>query len=81
MTSAERGTLVTIALAGNALGNYMPPMFIFPRKRFNEHFIRDEPLESIGTANGSGWMQEDDFYTFLEFFRDQVRPSKENKDI
>ncbi|XP_045778799.1 uncharacterized protein LOC123876536 [Maniola jurtina] len=79
MTSAERGTLVTIALAGNALGNHIPPMFIFPRKRFNDHFIRDGPTGSIGTANGSGWMQEEDFYTFLNFFKDQIRPSKENK--
>lgn len=79
MTSAERGTLVTIALAGNALGNHIPPMFIFPRKRFNDHFIRDGPIGSIGTANGSGWMQEEDFYIFLTFFKDQVRPSKENK--
>lgn len=79
MTSAERGTLVTIALAGNALGNHIPPMFIFPRKRFNDHFIRDGPTGSIGTANGSGWMQEEDFYIFLNFFKDQIRPSKENK--
>jgi len=79
MTSAERGTLVTIALAGNALGNHIPPMFIFPRKRFNDHFIRDAPTGSIGTANGSGWMQEDDFLIFLKFFKDQIRSSKENK--
>lgn len=79
MTSAERGTLVTIALAGNALGNHLPPMFIFPRKRFNDHFIRDGPSGSIGTANGSGWMQEEDFHTFLEFFKDHVRSSKDNK--
>lgn len=79
ITSAERGTLVTIALAGNALGNHIPPMFIFPRKRFNDHFIRDGPTGSIGTANGSGWMQEEDFYIFLKFFKDQIRSSKENK--
>ncbi|XP_039751300.1 uncharacterized protein LOC120627373 [Pararge aegeria] len=79
MTSAERGTLVTIALAGNALGNHIPPMFIFPRKRFNDHFIRDGPSGSVGTANGSGWMQEEDFYVFLKFFKEQIRPSKENK--
>lgn len=74
MTSAERGTLVTLALAGNAIGNYIPPMFIFPRKRFHEHFIRDGPTGSVGTANGSGWMQEDDFHFFLEHFKNHVRP-------
>lgn len=79
MTSAERGTLVTLAFAGNALGNYIPPMFIFPRKRFQEHFIRDGPTGSVGTANGSGWMQEDDFHFFLEHFTNHVRPTKEQK--
>nr|XP_023028069.1 uncharacterized protein LOC111516119 [Leptinotarsa decemlineata] len=61
MTSAERGNLVTLASAGNAIGNYILLMFVFPRKRFQEHFIRDGPTGSIRTANGSGWMQEDDF--------------------
>lgn len=81
MTSAERGTLVTLALAGNAIGNYIPPMFIFPRKRFQEHFIRDGPVGSVGTANGSGWMQEDDFHAFLEHFKTHVRPSKEHRTL
>ncbi|XP_045456095.1 MFS-type transporter clz9-like [Melitaea cinxia] len=79
MTSAERGTLVTLALAGNAVGNYIPPMIIFPRKRFQEHFIRDGPVGSVGTANGSGWIKEDDFYFFLEHFKNHVRPSKEQR--
>lgn len=79
MTSAERGTLVTLALAGNAIGNYIPPMFIFPRKRFQDNFIRDGPVGSVGTANGTGWMQEDDFHFFLEHFKSHVRPSKEQK--
>lgn len=69
MTSTKRGTLVTIALAGNAIGNCIPPMFIIPRKRFNDHCIRDGPSGSIGVANGSGWIQEDDFYLFLEHFK------------
>lgn len=33
VTSAERGTLVTVAFAVNALGNVIPPLFIFPRVR------------------------------------------------
>ncbi|VEN49389.1 unnamed protein product [Callosobruchus maculatus] len=81
MTSAERGTLVTLALAGNAIGNYIPPMFIFPRKRFQDHFIRDGPTGSVGTANGSGWMHVDDFHFFLQHFVNHVRPSKEKKTL
>lgn len=56
VTSGERGTLVTVACAGNALGNMIPPMFIFPRVHFKEHFIRDGPPGCIGAANKSGWM-------------------------
>lgn len=79
MTSTERGTLVTLALARNALGNYIPPMFIFNRKRFQKHFIRYSPTGSVGTANGSGWMQEDDFHFFLEHSKNYVRPTKEQR--
>lgn len=40
ITSAERGTLVTIAFAANALGHAMPPLFVFPRIRYQNHFVR-----------------------------------------
>ncbi|GFR78129.1 tigger transposable element-derived protein 6-like protein [Elysia marginata] len=39
VVSAERGTLITLACAVNAIGNYVPPMLIFPRKNFRDHFI------------------------------------------
>uniref|UniRef100_A0A2A4K4E0 HTH CENPB-type domain-containing protein n=1 Tax=Heliothis virescens TaxID=7102 RepID=A0A2A4K4E0_HELVI len=81
VTSAERGVLVTVATAVNAIGNSIPPMFIFPRKRFQDHFIRDAPQGSTGSANGSGWMQEEDFYIFLNHFKTHARPSKDNKCI
>ena len=81
MTSMERGRLVTLAFAGNAIGNYIPPMFIFPLKRYKDHFVRDGPTGSVGRANGSGWMQEDDFYFCLEYFKNHVRPSKEKKTL
>lgn len=68
MTSAERGTLVTVAIAVNTIGNSIPPMFIFPRKRFHDHFIRDRPASSVGSANSSEWMQEDDFFILLKHF-------------
>ena len=76
VTSAERGTLVTIALAVNGIGNSTPsPIFVFPRKNFKEHFMRGAPVGSIGCANGSGWMQHDDFLLFLKHFVKMVRPS------
>ena len=44
MTFGERGTLVTIACAVQALGNSIPPFFVFPRKRYKDHFVQNGPL-------------------------------------
>ncbi|KAK0131245.1 hypothetical protein N1851_034067 [Merluccius polli] len=43
------------------------------------HFIRGGPEGSIGTANGSGWMQEDDFVVYLRHFVHYTRPTDDNK--
>lgn len=64
ITSAERGELVTVVCAVNATGNAVPPMFIFPRVRYKDHFIT--PPGSIGTSTRSGWINEDTFAEFLE---------------
>ncbi|XP_065172178.1 uncharacterized protein, partial [Atheta coriaria] len=69
VTSAERGTLVTVAFAVNALGNAVPPFFVFPRVPYHDHFVRDGSVGSIGTANPSGWIQDASFLTFLEHFK------------
>lgn len=44
MTSAERGTLVTMGLAVNAIGNSVPPIFVYPRKHFKAWFPLFSPL-------------------------------------
>lgn len=79
ITSAERGTLVTVAIAINAQGGSTPPFFVFPRIRYNDHFIRDGPIGCAGAGNASGWMQEKEFVKFLEHFKNQARPSQEHK--
>ena len=68
LTSIERGTLVTLACTINALGNVIPPMFIFPRSRYSDHFVRDGSTGCIGPGNKSGWMQEEKFPIFLKHF-------------
>ncbi|KAJ8375858.1 hypothetical protein SKAU_G00064380 [Synaphobranchus kaupii] len=79
MTSGERGSLVTVVAAVNAQGNMIPPMFIFPRKNFRQHFIQAAPCGSIGAANGSGWMQEKEFVVFLQHFVSQTRATPMDK--
>lgn len=79
VTSGERGTLVTVCTAVSAVGNTVPPLFIFPRKKYHAHFIRGGPPGCIGEANGSGWMNEETFLIFMKHFVKQVRPTPENK--
>ena len=78
ITSAERGALVTVAVAISALGNMVPPFFIFPRVHYKEHFIRGGPVGSDGDTNSSGWMKEDNFRKFAKHFVKYAKPSKEN---
>ena len=51
MTSGERGSLVSIACAVNAIGNTIPPMFVSPRIHYQDHFVRDGPIGSIGSGS------------------------------
>ncbi len=57
----------------------IPPMFIFPRVNFKDHFIRDGPPGCIGAANKSGWMMEDHFLQFLKHFHHHTRASLDAK--
>jgi len=57
ITSAKRGTLVTMCLAVNAIGNFIPPMFVFSRVNYKDYFVRGGPSGCVGVANNSGWMQ------------------------
>ncbi|KAF0752460.1 DDE-1 domain-containing protein [Aphis craccivora] len=79
ITSAERGTLVTMSLAVSAVGNALPPMFIFPRVNFKDHYIRGGPPGCIGTSNKSRWMQGEEFLKFIAHFTNHVRPTIEKK--
>ncbi|XP_030747152.1 uncharacterized protein LOC115875789 [Sitophilus oryzae] len=79
IVSQERGSLVTMCIAINALGQSIPPMFIFPLKRYHEHFVRDGSQGSIGGGNKSGWMQEENFLQFIKHFAKYAKPSEENR--
>lgn len=77
MVSAERGTLVTLAMAVSATGNTVPPFFIFPRVHFRKHFLNNAPPGSAGDANPSGWMKEEHFVRYVKHFVAHAKPSIE----
>lgn len=77
ITSAERGSLMTLALAVSASGNSIPPFYIFPRKKMSPTYMEYASKESVGYANGSGWMQQDEFGKFMHHFIKYSRSSIE----
>lgn len=81
MTSAERGTNVTMIAAVNAGGGFIPPMLIFPRVNFKDFMLSGAPTGSIGGANSSGWSNETLFLQFFEHFIKFAKPSKDNPAI
>lgn len=78
VTSAERGQTVTMVLAVSAIGNSVPPMFVFPRVFFKDHFIINGPPGCIGTSYPSGWITSKSFLKFIKHFHGHVRSTKDN---
>ena len=76
MTSGERGQMVTLICAMNAIGNYLPPMFIFPRVRMVEGLLTGSPPQSVGHANPSRWTDHELFVKWLQHFVDATTALK-----
>lgn len=77
ITSAERGTLITLALAVSASGNSVPPFLIFPRKKFKNIMLANAPPGCVGAVHPSGWMTNENFLLFVQHFVQFTRCSKE----
>ena len=77
MTSAERGKNVTVVCCTNACGHYIPPFFIFGRKRMNPVFMDHAPISAKGFAQENGWMTMELFKSYLEHFVEMVKPTTE----
>jgi hypothetical protein len=81
ISSGERGQTVTVICAMSASGTFIPPMFIFPRKRMVEALMRNAPSGSIGRPSKNGWTDGTLFVDWLRHFVDMVKPRKEEPHI
>jgi len=61
----------------SAAGQCVPPMLIFPQKRWQNELIDGAPPGSIGACSGSGWITFTLFSKWLEHFINIVKPIKE----
>lgn len=78
MTSAERGSLITVVACMSPAGIFVPPMMIFPRKNMTETLMRGAPLGSIGRAHPSGWIQTYLFTRWFQHFIEFTKPSEKS---
>lgn len=78
VVSGERGTLVTAETCMSAAGNYMPIMFVFPRKKANQELLEGTPPGTSAEYHESGWMQKDIFLKWFERFITFARPTEED---
>lgn len=79
VVSQERGTLVTLCCAANAIGNMIPPFFVFPRVNVQQHWLIQAPPQSgmAGHPQASGWMTKENFVEFLKHFVKFAKPCQQ----
>lgn len=64
--SQERGTLVTVCCGVNAMGNHIPPYFVFPCVNTQQHWRLNAPpgSEIAGHSKATGWMTSENFIDY-----------------
>ncbi|XP_008182764.1 uncharacterized protein LOC100162937 [Acyrthosiphon pisum] len=78
VSSGERGKNVTVVCGMTSSEDYIPPFFIFPRKRMRPEFMAGSLPGSQGIAHESGWMTSDNFILHLNHFVKYAKPSVDN---
>ncbi|KAG8183110.1 hypothetical protein JTE90_024421 [Oedothorax gibbosus] len=81
MTTADRGTTVTMIATINAVGNSLSPFFIIPRVNFKDHMLKGAPPGSQGSATPSGWSNKEIFVDYLQHSIHYVKPSPDDPDV
>ena len=79
ISSAEKGKTVTVICAMNAIGAFIPPLFIFPRKRMVPSLMNDAPQGAIGYTSTNGWTEGSIFLNWLIYFQRIINASLDNK--
>ena len=75
---AKKDTYLTVIMCMGAAGNFVPPMFIFPRHKVTTELMKGAPPGAIATCHPSGWVQMELFTQWFRHFLDVVRPREGN---
>ena len=75
----ERGVSMTFVGIINALGTFIPPVFIIPRKKCNDSFLRGMIDGSKGIFHQNGWMNDEYFLETLQHVQKRAYCSPDSK--
>lgn len=78
MSTQERGTNITVAVAVNAAGQKIPPFFLFKSINHQSRFMYLASKDSVSASNSSGWMQQKEFLLFMKHFIDRSHARKDS---
>ncbi|GLV46268.1 hypothetical protein CBL_12345 [Carabus blaptoides fortunei] len=79
VTSAEWGQRFSIVCCMSAIGSYIPPAFIFPRKNMKIQLLDNAPVESVEFGQEKGWMTSEIFLKWLKHFIKYSKATPDNK--
>lgn len=75
---AKKDSYLTVITCMGAAGNFVPPMFIFPRHKATGDLMRGAPPGAVATCHPSGWVQLELFTQWFRHFLNVTKPTKEN---
>ena len=75
MKSGERRKRVPVLCTNSAPGSYIPPMFIFTRKRMADHLMTNAPSGSISVCTDTGWTDD---ITFMKWIKQFIMTTKQS---
>lgn len=76
--AAEQGQTVTAVCAVSPVGYFVPPFFIYARKRENRLLIKGGPLGCDMAVTDKGYMNTPTFIKWLKHFQKYAKPSESN---
>lgn len=79
ITSAERGSHVTVVCCMCTNGSYIPPTLIFPRKNMKKELADHTPAGTFCIPQETGWMTGPVFFQWLQHFQKYAKASPTEK--
>lgn len=76
--AAEQGQTVTAVCAVSPIGYFVPPFFIYARKRENRLLIKGGPLGCDMAVTDKGYMNTPTFIKWLKHFQKYAKPNESN---